>query len=183
MTSDCFVNNVPTMTGGIGKEQLLKFYRDYFIPKGPPSLTFKLLSRTLGVDRVVDEMLVSFKHTQEIPWILPGVAPTNKVVHIAMVSIVCVRGGRLVSESTYWDQASVLMQVGLLDPMLVPDKFKKQGLKRLPISGAESAAKVLDEESQPSNSLIPDWGKQKATNGQKAANGLPARPKKAAGGT
>lgn len=163
------------MTGGIGQEQLFRFYNDYFIPRGPPSLTFKLLSRTLGVDRVVDEMLMSFKHTDEIPWVLPGVAPTGKVVHIAMVSVVCVRGGKLVSESTYWDQASVLVQVGMLDPMLVPEKFKKQGLKRLPVYGAESAAKVLDEDSQPSNELIADW------NGQKKSNKLPVRPKQAAG--
>lgn len=154
----------------------MKFYKDYFISKGPPSLTFKLISRTLGVDRVVDEMIMSFKHTHEIPWILPNVAPTGKVVHIAMVSVVCVRGGKLVSESTYWDQASVLVQVGLLDPMLVPDSFKKQGLKRLPVYGAETAAKVLDEDSQPSNGLIADGSKQKA------GQSLPARPKKAAGG-
>lgn len=176
MTSDCFVNHVPTMIGGIGQAQLFRFYNDYFIGKGPASLTFKLLSRTLGVDRIVDEMLVSFKHTDEIPWILPGVAPTGKVVHIAMVSVVCVRGGKLVSESTYWDQASVLVQVGLLDPMLVPEKFKKQGLKRLPVHGAESAAKVLDEDCQPSNGLIADW------DAQKRVGGLPSRPKQAASG-
>lgn len=176
MTPDCFINNVPTMTGGIGKEQLSRFYQDYFISQGPPSLTFKLLSRTLGVDRVVDEMILSFKHTHEIPWILPGVAPTDRVVHVAMVSVVCLRGGKLVSESKYWDQASVLVQVGLLDPMLIPESFKKQGLKRLPVYGAETAAKVLDEDSQPSNELIAGWSKQKA--GEK----LPARPKKAAGG-
>ena len=27
----------------------------------------KLISRTIGIDRVVDEMFVSFRHTQEIP--------------------------------------------------------------------------------------------------------------------
>ncbi|CZT14190.1 related to dienelactone hydrolase and related enzymes [Ramularia collo-cygni] len=176
MALDCFVNNVPTMTGGVGKEQLLKFYKDYFISKGPPSLTVKLISRTLGVDRVVDEMIVSFKHTHDIPWILPSVAPTGKQVHIAMVSVVSVRGGKLVSESTYWDQASVLVQVGLLNPSLVPENFKKQGLKRLPVYEAETAAKVLDEDSHPSNGLLADWGKPRAE------NGLPARPKQAADG-
>ncbi|USW56104.1 Putative NTF2-like domain superfamily protein [Septoria linicola] len=95
MVEDPYVNCVPTMTGGIGHHDLLLFYRDYFIPKNPPSLSIKLVSRTIGTDQVVDEMIVSFKHTQEVPWLLPGVQATNKVVHIAVVSIVAMRGGKL----------------------------------------------------------------------------------------
>lgn len=173
-----YVNHVPTMTGGIGKEDLLLFYRDYFIARSPPSLSMKLVSRTSGVNRVVDELILSFKHTTEIPWLLPGVKPTNKVVHIALVSIVCIHAGKLYSEHVYWDQASVLVQVGLLDPKLVPENFLKQGLKRLPVYGAETASKVLDEESQPSNGLIEDW---KDGKGARAGASIPARPKQAAG--
>ena len=117
MTEDPYVNNVPTMTGGVGHKDLFLFYRDYFIPKNPPSLRMKLVSRTVGVDRVVDEMVVSFTHDDEVDWILPGVPPTGKRVEVAVVSIVTVRGGKLVSEHMYWDQASVLMQAGLLDSM------------------------------------------------------------------
>ena len=152
-----YVNHVPTLTGGVGKKDLYRFYRDFFIPCNPPSLKMKLLSRTIGVDRIIDEMLVSFKHTQEIPWILPDIPPTNKNVEVALVSVVCIRGGKLYHEHIYWDQASVLVQLGLIDPKLVPDTFKKKGVKRLPVVGKESARKVLDESGEPSNKLIDDW--------------------------
>lgn len=176
-----YVNHVPTMTGGIGQRDLFVFYRDYFIPNNPPSLQIKLVSRTMGVDRVVDEMIVSFKHTQEVPWILPGVPPTNKVVHVALVSIVCIRGGRLYHEHVYWDQASVLVQVGLLDPKVVPESFKQQGLTHMPVYGSETAAKVLDETSQPSNDLISRW-KNRPKGDPGASAPMPTRPKPAANG-
>ena len=140
-----YVNHIPTMTGGIGREELHRFYRDYFIPGNPPSLKMRLLSRTVGTDRVVDEMHVSFKHTQKIHWMLPGVEPTNKIVEVALVSVVCIRGGKLYHEHIYWDQASVLVQIGLIDG------------SKLPVCGAEAARKVVDESSEPSNELIDEW--------------------------
>jgi hypothetical protein len=85
---------------------------------------------------------------------LPDVPPTNNSVDVPVVSIVTVRGGRLLHEHLYWDQASVLVQIGLLDPRLVPDDMKRKGLQRLPITGREAAEKVYDEESHPSNALI-----------------------------
>jgi len=156
MVKNPYVNHVPTLTGGIGKKELRRFYADYFIPSNPPSLKMKLLSRTIGADRIVDEMFISFKHTQEMPWMLPGVLATNKEVEVALVSVVCIRGGKLYHEHIYWDQASVLVQLGLLDPKLIPDAFKDK-VKRLPVAGVESARKVLDEASEPSNELIEDW--------------------------
>jgi hypothetical protein len=124
----------------------------------------RLISRTIGVDRVVDEMYISFKHTQEIPWMLPGVPPTGKPVEVALVSIVGLRGGKLCHENIYWDQASVLVQLGLLDPEHIPEGFKamdQEGeewkVERLPVVGAESAQKVLDDRSERSNQLISDW--------------------------
>ena len=108
-------------------------------------MEMRLLSRTVGTNRVVDELFFSFRHTQEIPWLLPGVKPTNKRVELAIVSVVCIRGEKLYHEHIYWDQASVLVQIGLLDPQI------------LPVCGAAAARKVLDEQSQPSNRLIPDW--------------------------
>lgn len=178
MVADPYVTNIPTLTGGIGQKDLFIFYRDYFCSKNPPSLQIKLVSRTIGVDRVVDEMAISFKHTQEVPWMLPDVPPTNKVVHVALVSIVCIRGGRLYHEHVYWDQASVLVQIGLLDPKLVPDSFKSKGLKRLPVYGSETVAKVLDERSRPSNDLMSSW--KNRPKGDPGA--LPSRPKQAASG-
>jgi hypothetical protein len=145
MVDEPYVNHVPTMTGGIGQKDLHRFYKDYFIFGNPPSMNMRLMSRTLGADRVVDEMIVSFKHTQEVPWMLPGVKPTNKDVEVALVSVVCIRGGKLYHEHIYWDQATVLVQIGLLNP------------KGLPVVGAEGARKVMDESSAPSNKLIKDW--------------------------
>lgn len=96
---------------------------------------------------------------------LPDVPPTDKEVSVALVSVVCIRGGKLYHEHIYWDQASVLVQVGLLDPSLVPDAMKRQGLKKLPVYGSETADKVVDESSQPSNELLSKW-KQTGSNGK-----------------
>lgn len=179
MVAQPCVNHVPTMTGGIGQKDLFLFYRDYFIPCNPPSSQIKLVSRTIGVDRVVDEMIFSFDHTQPVPWMLPDVPATGKHVSVALVAIVCIRGGKLYHEHIYWDQASVLVQVGLLDPKLVPQAMKDQGMERLPVVGAESARKVLDESSEPSNELLSTWeDRQKGDPGVK----MPVRPKQAKGG-
>ncbi|KAL8952344.1 MAG: hypothetical protein Q9222_001755 [Ikaeria aurantiellina] len=152
MVKEPYVNHIPTMTGGVGYKDLHRFYRDYFIPGNPPSLKMKLISRTVGTDRVVDEMFMSFRHTQTMPWILPGVAPTNKLVEIALVAIVCIRGGKLYHEHIYWDQATVLVQIGLLDP-----KLAGKGFDRLPVVDGAGARKIVDESGAPSNRLIPGW--------------------------
>lgn len=152
-----YVNHVPTLTGGVGKRALFHFYNDFFIPGNPPSLKTQLISRTVGVNRVIDEFVISFKHTQEMPWILPGVPATNKVVTVALVSIVTIRGGKLEHEHVYWDQASVLAQIGAISADNVPQDLKSKGCKKLPILGAESSAKVLDVDKVPSNDLIPKW--------------------------
>lgn len=163
MVSQPYVNHVPTMTGGIGHDELRRFYANFFIPGNPPDMRIRLLSRTVGADRVVDEMFVSFTHTTDIPWMLPGVPPTDKKVEVVLVSVVCIRGGKLFHEHIHWDQATVLVQIGLLDPKLVPKTFKtaeegrEKEVERLPVWGREAARKVLDEDSSKSNDLIPDW--------------------------
>ncbi|XDG09815.1 hypothetical protein ABKA04_009430 [Annulohypoxylon sp. FPYF3050] len=156
------VTYVPTLTGAIGTEELQRFYSEFFLDRNPPSMKLTLLSRTVGADRVVDELHIAFKHTQEMPWILPGVPPTNKRVEILVVSIVTLRGGRLYHEHIYWDQASVLVQTGLLDPKVVPTKAGERGLKRLPVVGKEAARRVLrgydeDDEGEATNQLIEEW--------------------------
>ena len=163
MVGQPYVNHGPTMTGGIGRDELRRFYAEFFIPGNPPSLKIRLLSRTVGADRVVDEMLVKFTHTTEIPWMLPGIPPTEKKVEVVLVSVVCIRGGKLYHEHIHWDQATVLVQIGLIDPNLIPKTFKtaeegrEKEVKKLPVCGKESARKIVDEESLPSNELIPDW--------------------------
>ena len=154
MVAEPYVNHIPTLTGGVGYKDLHRFYEDYFIPRNPPSLKMRLVSRTIGTDRVVDEMHMYFRHTQEIPWILPGIAPTNKEVEVALVAIVCIRGGKLYHEHIYWDQASVLVQIGLLNPRLATNG---KSSTRLPVVDGAAARKVLDERSEPSNELIEGW--------------------------
>ena len=152
------VTVMPTLEGGVGRKKLEEFYREFFVPSLVEDFKIRLVSRTVGVDRVVDEMVVSFTHSDEVDWILPGVAPTDKFVEIPMVSIVAVRGGKLASEHMYWDQASVLMQVGLLDSKAVPKKFKVQGLKRLPVAGAEAAKQLIEPQQQRYNKLLQEHG-------------------------
>jgi carboxymethylenebutenolidase len=137
MVDDAYVNHIPVLTGGSGKEALRRFYSRDFIPCMPPDTTLTPISRTVGEDQVVDEMIFSFTHTQEMPWMLPGVAPTNRRVEVPLVAIVQFRGGKLAHEHIYWDQASVLKQIGLLtDPAL-------------PVFGAETARKAVDPRFEP----------------------------------
>jgi len=137
MVDDAHVNHVPVMTGGCGKEQLRAFYSRDFIPSMPPDTTLTPISRTVGENQLVDEMIFSFTHTQEMPWMLPGIPPTHRRVEVPLVAIVGFRDGKLAHEHIYWDQASVLKQIGLL-----PDP-------RLPIFGAETARKVADPKFDP----------------------------------
>jgi carboxymethylenebutenolidase len=141
MVDDAYVNHVPVLTGGLGKDQLREFYSRPFIPKMPPDTKLAPLSRTVSEDRIVDEFILQFTHTIAMDWMLPGIAPTGKRVEVPTVVIVNFRDGKLAHEHIYWDQASVLVQLGLLDPAL------------LPIAGIESARKLRDP-SLPSNQLI-----------------------------
>jgi carboxymethylenebutenolidase len=131
MVEDAYVNHIPVMTGAYGKAALGRFYSSDFIPKMPPDTTLTPVSRTVGKDQLVDEMVFSFTHTMEMPWMLPGIAPTNKRVEIPLVAIVHFRDGKLAHEHIYWDQASVLKQLGLLTDAT------------LPVCGVETARKVL----------------------------------------
>ncbi|GJD05114.1 dienelactone hydrolase [Colletotrichum higginsianum] len=178
------VTHMPTLTGGVGASELERFYSQFF--SNPPSLKLTLISRTIGADRVVDEVHVRFKHTEEMPWILSGVPPTNKRVEVLVVSIVGLRGGKLYHEHVYWDQASVLVQTGLLDPELVPDAARKNGVQRLPVVGREAARRVLkgwdpDEEGEADNELISGWGDEDEQGDERDENGTVQdreRPKK-----
>ena len=141
MVADSYVNHVPVMTGGVGHDELREFYSQRFIPQMPPDTAMTPVSRTIGVDRIVDEMVFEFTHTSKMDWMLPGVEPTGKHVKVALVVIVHFRDGKLAHEHIYWDQASVLAQLGLIDST------------KLPVAGVESAEKVLNPRL-PSNELM-----------------------------
>jgi carboxymethylenebutenolidase len=149
MVSEPYVNHVPTLTGGVGHDQLKRFYKYHFIGGNPRDTELRPLSRTVGEDQIVDEMIFSFTHTSEIDWMLPGVAPTGRRVEIPLVAIVRFRDGKVAHEHIYWDQASVLVQVGLIDPA------------GLPVAGTETARKVLDN-TLPSNALMRRWAQSEA---------------------
>ena len=132
MVDDAYVNHIPVMTGGRGKAALFRFYSHDFIPNMPPDTSLTLVSRTVGDDQIVDEMIFSFTHSQEMPWMLPGVAATNRRVEVPLVAIVRFRNDKLAHEHIYWDQASVLKQIGLLKD------------SNLPVFGAETAQRVTN---------------------------------------
>ncbi len=141
MVPDAYVNHIPVLTGGVGHDQLREFYSQHFIPKMPPDTQIVPISRTIGSERLVDEMIFKFTHTIEMDWMLPGIAPTGKRVECPLVVIVHFRDGKLSNEHIYWDQASVLVQIGLLDS------------STLPVAGSETAKKLANPRL-PSNHLI-----------------------------
>ena len=150
MVPEPYVNHIPVMTGGVGGQELARFYAHHFIPKCPADFKLTPISRTIGADRLVDEMVVSFTHDVEIDWMLPGVPPTGKHVEVPTVAIVNFRGDKLAHEHIYWDQASVLVQIGLLDPA------------GLPVAGSETAKKLIDE-TRRSNTLMRRWAESAGT--------------------
>ena len=132
MTSNPHINNIPTSMGGIGLEGVKKFYSSLILTGKffPPDTEMVPVSRTIDERQLVDEIILKFTHTTEIGWMLPNVAPTGKRVEIPLVVIVGFSNGKVTHEHIYWDQASVLVQVGLLD------------VSGLPVHGVESAQKM-----------------------------------------
>lgn len=123
--------NVPTMVGGQGPESVRTFYANRLIGQFfPPDVEFETISRTYSNERLVDELIISFTHTTKIDWMLPGVNPTGKRVEVVFVVIVGIEGDKVSYEHIIWDQANVLVQIGLLDPT------------GLPVTGAGAAAKL-----------------------------------------
>ncbi len=139
---EAYVNNVPTMTGGVGNDNVSFFYTHYFIPQLPEDTQTVLLSRTVGNTQLVDELIFKFTHTIRMDWMLPNLAPTGKHVEIALVAIIAFQDGKIAHEHIYWDQASVLVQLGVIDA------------KNLPVVGVEASEKVADPTSHRSNSLL-----------------------------
>ena len=140
MTADAYVNLIPLMIGARGRDGVRDFYAKHFLPQLPPDIEIVPVSRTIGQNQVVDELIIRFTHSIRMDWLLPGIAPTGKRVQIPVVAIIRFEGDKIVREHLYWDQASVLVQLDLLD-------------RALPVRGGEIAAQVLDP-AQPMNELI-----------------------------
>lgn len=142
MTDDPYVYQVPVMTGGVGFEGVRRFYGEHFIGKWPQDTELTPVSRTVGEDQLVDEILLSFTHDVEMDALLPGVPPTGRAVRLPVCVVVKFEGGRVAHEHIYWDQASLLVQIGLLDP------------GDLPVTGAEQAENLLDPRARRTNELM-----------------------------
>jgi len=116
MVAEPYVHCVPIMTGGIGGLGVRKFYSEHFINQIPKDAQVTPISRTVGKDQVVDEFILSFTHDTQWDYLLPGIPPTGKHVEIPHVVVMKFENGKVAHEHVWWDQASLLVQVGLLDP-------------------------------------------------------------------
>ncbi|KAI5362524.1 Putative NTF2-like domain superfamily protein [Septoria linicola] len=176
MVEEPYVNHVPTLTGGIGRKKLTNFYRDHFIFSNPDDTALELISRTVGIDRVVDEFIYKFTHDKTPDWLFPGVPPTYRYVQIPMMAVVNIRGDRLYHEHISWDQSSALRQIGVIPETLpltveLPNTngatcgtnghvdgngtaWTKHYEVTLPVAGTDTVAKMRDKNSVPSNAMF-----------------------------
>ena len=141
MTETPVLTHVPVLTGGNGREAVRAFYGKYFVGHWPADAKMQQVSRTVGQGRLIDELVMRFTHDVEIPAMLPGIKPTGRKVELPLVVVVGFSDGKVAFERIYWHQASLLVQIGLLDPAT------------LPVTGAEQARRLLDP-TLPSNELI-----------------------------
>ena len=133
MVREPYVHHVPMMTGGIGYDNVYEFYKNHFVGKMPEDTKIERISRTIGKDQVVDELILKFTHDKEIDYLLPGVAPTGKYVELPHVVVMKFVGDKIAHEHIYWDQASLLAQIGLLDANT-----------NLPVKGIEQSRKLQE---------------------------------------
>ncbi|KAF9888259.1 hypothetical protein FE257_008828 [Aspergillus nanangensis] len=163
MVQEPYVNHIPTITGGIGRDHLTDFYRHHFIFNNPQDTKMELISRTVGVDRVVDEFIMTMTHDSEVDWLLPKIPPTGRKLEIPLTAVVNVRGDRLYHEHISWDQATVLVQLGVMPkylsfPYTLPDgKGPAPGKSfemLVPTAGVETVNKMRDKNSVASNALF-----------------------------
>jgi carboxymethylenebutenolidase len=131
MVNEPIVHNVPVLTGGVGFDNVFNFYKNQFVGKMPDDTKITRISRTVGKDQVVDELILSFTHDIEIKSMLPGIPPTGRYVELPHVVVMKFEGNKILHEHIYWDQASLLVQIGLIDS------------KSLPVTGIEQARNLL----------------------------------------
>jgi carboxymethylenebutenolidase len=145
MAEDPYVHHVPTITGGNGTAGVRAFYGDHFIGQWPDDTVTERISRTVGEHQVVDEMMITFTHDRPLDIMLPGIPPTGRRISVPLVVVVGFEGGKVSHEHIYWDQATVLVQAGLLDP------------SGLPVAGPEQADALIDQ-GRAKNELLADGG-------------------------
>jgi carboxymethylenebutenolidase len=140
MTAQSYVNMIPLMVGARGRDEVRDFYANHFLSQIPPDLEIVPVSRTIGQGQVVDEVIMRFTHSIRMDWLLPSIPASGNRVELPLVAIIQFDGEKIAHEHIYWDQASLLVQIGLLD-------------RTLPVRGGEIAAQVLNP-AQRMNELI-----------------------------
>ncbi|CAG9955611.1 unnamed protein product [Clonostachys rosea f. rosea IK726] len=163
MVQEPYVNHITTLTGGIGREALTAFYRDHFIFQNPDDVDTEVISRSIGIDRVIDEFIFKCTHDKQLDWLLPGVPPTGRKLEIPVVAVVNIRGDRLYHEHISWDQCTVLFQLGIMPDYLpfphpvagLTLKAASKGLEyRVPATGVETAQKLRNKDALGSNQMF-----------------------------
>jgi carboxymethylenebutenolidase len=120
MTDDPHLLNVPTGHGGDGLEGVRRFYAEEFLISMPDDTAIESLGLAVGTSRLTEEVVMTFTHDRAMEWILPGIEPTGRRVRIPQLAVVGFLGERIQYEHIWWDQASVLAQVGVLDSTGLP---------------------------------------------------------------
>lgn len=128
MGAEPYLIHLPTLTGGDGRSAVRRFYEQFFVGKWPADTNITRLSRTVGADQVVDELILSFTHDVPLEFMLPGIPPTGQYVELPLVVVMKFQNEKIAHEHIYWDQGSLLAQVGVLNPA------------RVPVIGAEQAS-------------------------------------------
>lgn len=132
MTENPYVFLVASGVGRVGRAAVREFYANKFLPSIPPDLELTSLSQTFGADRIVEEMVMRFTHTIGMDWLLPGVDPTGRSAEFALAGVIQFEAGKIASEHLYWDQATLLSQMGVLDhPIAAGGIASAAGLLRL----------------------------------------------------
>lgn len=145
MTEHPVLIHVPVNTGATGKAALRKFYKEIFIPNLPPDAELQLLSRSVGQNRVIDEIILRFTHTLRMDWFAPGIEATGRRLAVPHVCVIAFENGKISSEHIYWDQATALAQMGVLN-------------KNLPLMDESQCDRLLDPNA-PANQLIKRGGR------------------------
>ena len=140
MTDNPVLIHVPVNTGATGRMELRRFYKEVFIPQMPSDVELQLLSRSVGQNRLIDEFILRFTHSVRMDWFAPGIEATGCRMAVPHVGIISFENGKISSEHIYWDQATVLTQMGLLD-------------KSLPALGEQQCERLLNPKA-PVNQLI-----------------------------
>jgi len=115
MTEHPYVFIVPSRIGRVGRAAVHEFYANNFLPNIPPDLEITSLSQTFGDDRIVEEMVMRFTHTVDMDWMLSGLPATGRRAEFALVGVIRFQAGKVAHEHLYWDQATVLSQLGVVD--------------------------------------------------------------------